>query len=185
MSKFTLGVLADTHIPDARRRLHPNIRPIFEHAGVQAILHAGDISIPRVLHQLETIAPTIAVRGNRDWFLSDDLPLRRIVEFAGIRIGMTHGHANLRTYIYDKMRYFLRGPRSFDYFSRQAESLLPEDVDVVVFGHNHDPLIRWIGSKLIFNPGSATYQILPGKAPTVGLLHIGGGRIQPEIVVLE
>lgn len=185
MSKFTLGVLADTHIPDARRRLHPNIRPIFEHARVNAILHAGDVSLPRVLRELEAIAPTIAVRGNRDWFLSNDLPLRRIVEFAGLRIGMTHGHADLRTYIYDKLRYFLRGPRSFDYFARQAESLLPDDVDAVVFGHNHEPLIRWLGRKLIFNPGSATYQILPGKPPTLGLLHIEGGQMRPEILNLE
>lgn len=185
MSKLTLGILADTHVPDARRRLHPNIRPIFERAGVQAILHAGDISIPRVLRQLDAIAPTIAVRGNRDWFGFEDLPLRRLVTFAGARIGLTHGHANLRTYIYDKLRYFLRGPRSFDYFARQAERLLPDDVDAVVFGHNHDPLIKWVQGKLIFNPGSASYQILPDKAPTVGLLHIERGGIRPEILELE
>ena len=185
MSQITLGVIADTHVPDARRGLHPRVRPIFEDAGVNRILHAGDISIPRVLRRLAEIAPVSAVRGNRDWFLADDLPLSRVVEAGGLRIGLTHGHANLGTYIYDKLRYFVRGPRSFNYFARQAAAQLPPDVDAVVFGHNHDPMIQRQGSKLLFNPGAASYQILPDLPPSVGLLHIEGGQIRPEIVYLE
>ncbi len=99
MTITTLGVIADTHIPDARRQLHPRVRLIFEQAGVSAILHAGDISIPRGLRDLEAIAPVVAVRGNRDWFGFEDLRMVRIIQVAGATIGLTHGHADLRTYI--------------------------------------------------------------------------------------
>jgi hypothetical protein len=185
MTVTTLGIIADTHIPDARRQLHPRVRPVFEEAGVGAILHAGDISIPRGLRDLEAIAPVLAVRGNRDWFGFEDLRLNRIIQVAGATIGLTHGHANLYTYIYDKLRFFVRGPRSFEYFARQAEAQLPPDMDAVVFGHNHEPMIQWRGKKLIFNPGSASYQVLGDKPPSVGLLHIEDGRLRPELVYLE
>ncbi len=185
MTITTLGIIADTHIPDARRQLHPRVQSIFEAAGVSGILHAGDISIPRGLRDLEAIAPVVAVRGNRDWFGFEDLPLIRVLQVGGATIGLTHGHARLRTYIYDKLRFFVRGPRSFDYFARQAAAQLPADVDAIVFGHNHDPMIKWEGSKLIFNPGSASYQVLGDKPPSVGLLHIEDGQLRPEIIYLD
>ena len=61
-----LGVISDTHIPDRARRLNERVIPVFREAGVSAILHAGDVSTPRVLKQLEEVAPVYATRGNRD-----------------------------------------------------------------------------------------------------------------------
>ena len=40
----SLGVLADTHIPDRVPELDPQIIQVFRRAGVAAILHAGDVS---------------------------------------------------------------------------------------------------------------------------------------------
>ena len=59
-----IGVVADTHIPDRTRELPAEI---FDHLhGVDMILHAGDVSRQIVLDRLATIAPVIAVQGNRD-----------------------------------------------------------------------------------------------------------------------
>ncbi|MBW6475409.1 MAG: metallophosphoesterase family protein, partial [Anaerolineaceae bacterium] len=49
-----IGVLSDTHIPDRVGALHPDILPAFKEMGVELIIHAGDISSPVVLRQLET-----------------------------------------------------------------------------------------------------------------------------------
>lgn len=71
---LTVGVVADTHIPDKARWLHPALIPALQRAGVQTILHCGDISAPRVVAMLEQVAPVVAVRGNRDWAFARVLP---------------------------------------------------------------------------------------------------------------
>ena len=64
-----LGVVADTHIPDRVRSLHPDLLPGLKAANAEVILHAGDICSPVVLAELSQVAPVVAVRGNRDWAL--------------------------------------------------------------------------------------------------------------------
>ena len=54
-----IGVISDTH-----NYLDPRIPGLF--AGVDYILHAGDIGLPAILLQLEQIAPVTAVMGNTD-----------------------------------------------------------------------------------------------------------------------
>ena len=59
-----LGLIADTHIPEARAQLWPQVFDAF--AGCDAILHAGDIHELWLLDQLERVAPVFAARGNGD-----------------------------------------------------------------------------------------------------------------------
>lgn len=184
VTKLTIGLIADTHVPDRRRELDPKVIPIFKQAGVSMILHAGDISVPRVLAELEQVAPVVAVRGNRDWFGFKDLPLTRVVELGGKRIGLTHGHVSWASYTRDKLAFLLRGPRSFEFFAQRAAKQI-EGVDALVFGHNHEPMIKEIGGKLVINPGSACCQVLENKAPSVALLHIEGDVMRAEIVYLS
>ena len=55
-----IAILSDTH-----GLLRPQV---LDHlAGVDAILHAGDIDTPAVLDRLQDFAPVYAVRGNNDW----------------------------------------------------------------------------------------------------------------------
>jgi putative phosphoesterase len=178
----TLGLIADTHVPDRRRDLHPRILPIFREAGVSTILHAGDIAVPRVLKELAQVAPVTAVRGNRDWIVR--LPYHRTLTVEDVRIGLTHGHGSWGQYGRDKLRFLLRGPQTFEYFMQRAISLAG-NVDVVVFGHNHEPMVKDVDGKLVVNPGSACCQMLPGKPPSVALLHIDGDKASAEIVNLD
>jgi len=184
MTKITLGLIADTHVPDRKRELNPQVIPIFKQARVSMILHAGDISVSRVLAELEQVAPVAAVRGNRDWFRFKDLPLKRIVEIGGKRIGLTHGHLSWGNYAGDKLNFLLRGPQTFDFFAQRAAKEM-EGVDALVFGHNHEPMVKEMDGKLVINPGSACCQVLKDRLPTVGLLHIEEGEIRVEIVELK
>lgn len=185
MPPHTIAVVADTHIPDRRRKLHPALFPKLRAANPQHILHAGDITLPHILKELEEIAPLNAVRGNRDWFPSADLPLARVIEIQGKRIGMTHGHGGLALYLRDKLRFLAKGPSAFNVFKKRALSLLPDDVDAIVFGHIHAPMLLYENDKLILNPGSACCQILDGVPPTFALLHISENDVSAEIVYLD
>lgn len=184
-NEISIGLIADTHVPDRRRQLHPNVIPTFQKAGITQILHAGDISVPRVLEQLGEIAPVLAVRGNRDWFGLASLPISRTIDVGEVRVGLTHGHVGWRMYVKDKLAFLLSGrPQSFDYFTDRVVAAMPE-MDVIVFGHNHEPFAREIDGMLVINPGSACCQMLPDKPPTVALLHVDGKKVRGEIVFLE
>src|SRR5512143_623838 len=100
-----LGVIADSHIPDRMPDLPPGVFAAL--AGVEAILHAGDVSIQRVLDALAAIAPVYAVAGNRDFLLK--LPLDRQLTFDGVTIGLTHGHGGWPGYLREKARYYTGG----------------------------------------------------------------------------
>jgi putative phosphoesterase len=56
---FRIGIISDTHgllRPEAERRL----------AGVDHIIHGGDIGRPEIIDALRRIAPVTAIRGNVD-----------------------------------------------------------------------------------------------------------------------
>ena len=184
VSEIKLGVIADTHIPDKAKTLNPQVLPILQQAGVSAILHAGDISSPRVLAKFEEIAPVYAVLGNRDWYLLRSLPLHRTLNFNGVTIGLTHGHGGLRNYLVGKLYYIAEGYR-LDRFKPRLLETFPT-AQVIVFGHTHRPINRWINGKLFFNPGSTCYTDKRDLAPSMGLLTIRpGGQISGEILSLE
>jgi len=181
---LTLGVIADTHVPDRRRSLDPRVLEILCSRKLQAILHAGDVSSPGVLAELEQIAPVYAVRGNRDWLWLRDLPLERIMTIAGVTIAMTHGHGGWRQYLLDRPYFMLHGYRH--------ERLLPRllagfcDANVIVFGHGHLPLNQRIDGRLLFNPGSPHFPSEKNIAPSLGFLHLpGGSEAIGEIVTLD
>lgn len=183
MPTLAIGLIADTHVPDRKRELDRRVLPLFAAAGVSAILHAGDICVPRVLAELGELAPVTAVRGNRDLFALRRLPAQLELEFGGVRVGLAHGHLNWRSYARDKLRFLLRGPQSFEFFANRVAAQFSE-VDVIVFGHNHEPMVKVIDGKLVVNPGSACCQVLPERTPSVGLLHIEDGAARAEIVYL-
>ncbi|GAB4520846.1 MAG: metallophosphoesterase family protein [Anaerolineales bacterium] len=182
----TLGVIADTHVPDRSRSLPPAVFQIFEQAGVQAILHAGDFSSRTVFEQLSRIAPVHAVRGNRDIWVMRHLPRQRVETFGGVRIGMIHGHGSLWDYLNDKRIYYTRGIGISVFEQRALDAFAGQDVDVVVFGHIHTPINRRVNDgRLLFNPGTTSTPLYPHQPRTVGLLHLRQGQVYGEVAPLE
>lgn len=175
----TLGVIADTHIPQRLKRLPPGIAHAFE--GASLILHAGDINCARVLDELNQIAPVLAVAGNADppWW---NLPRSRTVTVDGCRIGLTHGHGGWRRYLGNKMWETLLDfePARYLRYARQAF----DDVDVIVTGHTHRQHIARVDGVLLFNPGSVAPDYYAAAGPTVGILRVEARVVQVEIVAV-
>jgi putative phosphoesterase len=180
---LTVGIIADTHIPDRVRALHPCILPRLREARVGHILHAGDISLGRVLDELREIAPVTAVRGNRD-VLAGPLEMIERLDLAGVSVALTHGHGGWLPYLWDKVQFWLAGYRLERYQDRLVQAALP--ARVVVFGHTHHAVLTLHKDVLLFNPGSASIGSHPGRPPSMGLLHIyPGGRAVGKILPLE
>ncbi|HJQ26640.1 MAG TPA: metallophosphoesterase family protein [Blastocatellia bacterium] len=153
-----LGVISDTHgLFDAA------INDIF--AGVDAILHAGDIGKLEVIKRLEAIAPVFAVEGNNDWFGA--YPTERLEAWNGQRVLIRHIFGELHQL--DQAAF------------KELETMRP---DVLVFGHSHRPYQQQVNGTLLFNPGSAGPRrfTLPR---TVGLLTLEPTSITAKIISLD
>jgi putative phosphoesterase len=159
-----VAVISDTHMPRRNRRLPEACVERLRSA--DAIIHAGDLMELAVLHELQALGPPVhAVRGNVDSAqLQARLPLQRVLDFAGVRVGVLHD-AGPRTGRLERMR------RRFP------------DAQAVVFGHSHIPLHEERDGFHIFNPGSPTER---RRAPqhTMGVATIADGRIAFELVGL-
>ena len=82
-----IAVLSDTHL-----RVGQTLPAfVWQHlTNVNMILHAGDLINIGLLEELTYVAPVYAVRGNcDDWDVP--LPNRKIIECAGLKIGLIHG----------------------------------------------------------------------------------------------
>ncbi len=174
----TLGIITDTHIPQRIEALPPRVFEVFR--GTDRILHAGDINSRRVLDQLAKIAPVDAVAGNADLF-RHGLPLTSVIEVAGRRIGLVHGHGGWLRYLRSKVR---------DRFGYNEERYLKivhgtfERVDVIVFGHTHRFYQEVRSGTLLFNPGPVAPDFYNTPGPQVGLLHVTARTITTEIAAV-
>jgi putative phosphoesterase len=174
----TLGIITDTHIPQRVKVLPSRVLAVFR--GVDRILHAGDINSRHVLDQLAEIAPVEAVAGNADLF-KHDLPLTRVIEVAGRRIGLAHGHGGWPRYLRSKVRDRF-GYDEEHYLRIVHQSFGP--VDVIVFGHTHRFYRAERSGILLFNPGPVAPDFYNTTGPQVGLLHVTSQTIISEIVAV-
>ena len=173
-----LGVITDTHVPQRMRSLPSRVREVFR--GVDLILHAGDINSRRVLDELAQIAPVEAVAGNADLF-RHGLPLTRVVEIAGKRVGLVHGHGGWSRYLLGKVRDRL--DCSEEYYLNFVRGSFGS-ADVIVFGHTHRYYRAVRAGILLFNPGPVAPDYYNTCGPQVGLLHVTPMAIEIEVVAL-
>lgn len=155
--RHVIGLISDTH-GLVRAEVHTAL------AGVELILHAGDVGGDAILDELALIAPVQAVFGNTD--SPGDRRLAQSIEVTidGVRIHVSHGH---------------------EVGSPTAEKLLDAyDADVIVYGHTHRQLVaRSEDGRLVVNPGAAGARRFKLEA-SVGILTIEDGRAEVEIVEL-
>ena len=155
MTGVRIGLLSDTH-----GLLRPDVATVF--AGVDLILHAGDVGSRDVLAELACIARVEAVRGNVDP-MELMLPATAVEKIDGLEIFVTHGN-EVGNPTPEKLAARYRG-------------------DVIVFGHTHRALVRRLGRTLVVNPGAAGPRRFDLK-PSVGLLTIEAGTVEVRIVNL-
>jgi len=144
-----IGVLSDTHLRGYDQELARQLKEVF--AGVDLILHAGDLVNLQVLDMLE--APQVlAVCGNMDdQVVAQSLPSKRVIPVGGFTIGLIHGWG---------APVGLAGRVAGEF----------EGVDCIVFGHSHRPMNARQQGVLMFNPGSVSKGLL--GSGTVGLITV-------------
>ena len=179
MSRLRIGLIADTHIPEATPQLWPQVFDAFR--GVDYILHGGDIHDLSVIDQLERLAPTYAARGNGDDgdggrpVQPQDPRLRDawLLDLGGLRIGLTH-----IVPIPELPPRWTVETTMIRYFGRS-------DLDVLIYGDTHVEAIDRIGGVLCVNPGSPTFpHNLGTQLGTIGFLEIRDGRPEASIYLL-
>jgi len=157
-----IGVIADTH-----GYLHPAIPELF--AGVDHIIHAGDIVDPAILATLREVATVTAVAGNiDDGDLAETLPREVLGEAAGIRFAVGHKRKRLLKML-------------------SPGRLLSEDdrpPTLVVFGHEHVPSASWVGGVLYLDPGTATAPDEEDDAATVAIVTVTAAGLSVTFVPL-
>ncbi len=135
-----IGLISDTH-----GLLRPDVHTAL--AGVELILHAGDVGGDEILDELELIAPVRAVFGNTDVPGNPRLSEAIDVEIGGVHVHVSHGHE--------------AGPPT-------PEKLLARyDADVIVYGHTHRQLIVSVSGRWVVNPGAAgqrRFDVMPSCA---------------------
>ena len=151
-----IALISDTH-----NHLDSRVSEIF--AGVDHILHGGDVGENLILVELEQIAPVTAVLGNNDFNLP--IPETAVVQLGGKKFLVHH----IVTPGF--------GPRPIQ------ERIRAESPDVVVFGHSHQAHAEQIGPTLFLNPGYAGRPRFRLER-SVALLEINDGKISYRFVPL-
>ena len=145
-----IGLISDTHglvRPEALQAL----------AGVDRIIHAGDVGGANVIEALSGIAPVDVVRGNNDkdpW--GAKLPSRLALEFEGVGIHVLHD------------------------VNEMDVDAATAGFQVVIAGHSHKPMVAERGGVLFVNPGSAGRRRF-SLPVTVGYLIVAAGSARAEI----
>lgn len=145
-----LGVISDTH-----GLLRPEVFDAF--AGVEHILHAGDVGNQDILADLQALAPVTAVYGNTDGgALRASLPRIAALQLDGFDIVVTHG----------------------DQLGTPTPDALHEafpDAQIIVYGHTHRPLLTTVDVVVtVMNPGGAGPRRFK-LPPSVGILELEPG----------
>jgi putative phosphoesterase len=151
---FKVGIISDTHgllRPEALHGL----------AGVDHIIHGGDIGRPELVTELRRIAPVTAIRGNVDtaeW-------AKDYAETATVRL------ADRTFYILHDLKTLSIDPAA-------------RGIDVVISGHSHQARIESTGGVLYLNPGSAGPRRF--RLPiTLATLELGRGELRPVLHDLD
>jgi putative phosphoesterase len=168
-----IGVLSDTHLPSAIAEvgeLGGLTMEIF--AGVDLIMHSGDVNLPSVLDWCEQFAPVICSAGGHDHFLDDRCAPVQYVEHAGWRVGMVHdieaipGHINTTRQL-------------------AAEVYGDAGLDIMISGDSHFERLVYRDDVLLLDSGSPTFpHHKRTRLGSVALLELTADFVRAEIVPL-
>jgi putative phosphoesterase len=150
-----IGVISDTH-----GLLRPEVIPAL--AGVERILHLGDVGKISILRELKKVAPVTAIRGNVD----HDGPCSELPEFEVAMI------ADRYVYMLHDLNTLHLDPAAGKFAA-------------VLSGHTHVPNFYTKKGVLYFNPGSCGPRRF-NLPVTIGMLTVSdAGEFEAQIVPLS
>jgi putative phosphoesterase len=161
----TIGLVSDTHLPRFGRALPRALEDGLRSAGVERILHMGDMTDPIAIDLFEALAPFDAVAGNNDPdLIRKRYGRKKIVTIAGVRIGMVHGDVG----------------RARTTHECAIDAFADDDVNVILYGHSHRPFVDRRDGVIVANPGSPTdKRLMP--LYSYGLLTIDGASVAVDL----
>ena len=171
-----IGLIADTHIPEARATLWPQVYDAF--AGVDRIFHGGDVHDLALLDELEKVAPVYCARGNGEDgsggrpIQPEDPRVKYVwsMEIESLTVGLTH-------YVPVK-----DAPPGLDLAKFVARYWPEKRPDVIVSGDSHTELIEEVDGILCVNPGSPTYpHNYDTQYGTIGFLELDNGAAAASV----
>ena len=129
-------MLADTHATSFEEVPRKIVAAL---STVDLIIHAGDFTTTETLNGLKQLGEVKAVQGNMDSSeIKSTLPVKEIIEAKNKRIGIIHSS----------------GPPWG--IAQRVREMFDQQVDIIVYGHSHEPQNKVIDGILFFNPGKAT-----------------------------
>jgi putative phosphoesterase len=155
-----IGVVSDTHG-------HLDPRVLVEFAGVDHIIHAGDIMDPATLEALSAVAPVTAVAGNMDDGKLGKLPREVAGKIGGVTFIVGHKRKRL-------LKRLTLG--KIDGVGKH------DSPDLIVCGHDHLPAVEWVDGTLFLNPGSASAPHFEDDDPTIAIVETGRSGLDVRFV---
>lgn len=181
-----IGLISDTHIPSMGTEPPPEVRVAF--AGVDAIIHAGDVYIQSCIDWLEQIAPVYAAptgfrAGASEASPRTSAPL--VVELEGHKIGVVHklSMMPLTEEVYPGAieKWY---PKHMS-IRAELQDIFEQPVDIVVFGYTHEAMIETHEGVLFVNSGSPNMVKQVMRVGTVAILDLTPTSAEARIIDLK
>ena len=144
-------IVSDTH------RYNANYLKVVEKTGpLDMVVHCGDVEGSELVISQAAGCPVEMVQGNNDFF--SELPREKEFMVGQYKVWLTHGH-----------NYYIA--MNSDVIKQEAKA---REVDIVMCGHTHKPVVD-IGSGLtLINPGSIRYPRQDNRKPSYIIMEIDG-----------
>lgn len=155
-------IVSDTH-----RNEDNLIEVLDKEKNLDLLIHCGDVEGAEDEIEHYAGCKTVFVAGNNDFF--SRLPREMELQVEGMKVWVTHGH-----------NYYVN--TNPEYIRKEARI---RNMDIVLYGHTHRPVIEKKEDLIVINPGSLTYPRQEGRRPSYAVLELVEREVQRlEIVYL-
>ena len=142
-------IVSDTHrinrnYLELLDRLHP----------LDLIIHCGDVEGSEYTLKEAAPCPVMMIAGNNDFF--SQLPRELNFNIGKYKVWVTHGH---NYFVYSGLQKIKEAARS-------------RGVDIVCFGHTHQPIVVQEEGLTLVNPGSISYPRQSNHQPSYVLMDV-------------
>lgn len=142
-------IVSDTH------RYNMNFIKVVEKTGpYDMVVHCGDVEGSELVISEAAGCPVEMVQGNNDFF--SDLPKEKEFTIGQYKVWLTHGH-----------NYYIS--MNSELIKQEARS---REVDIVMCGHTHKPVVDVGNDLTLINPGSISYPRQENRKPSYVIMEI-------------
>ncbi|KAJ49178.1 hypothetical protein BD780_003142 [Clostridium tetanomorphum] len=161
-----IGIISDTHITKHSEDINKIIDKYFKE--VDMIIHVGDFNSIDVINNIKKKKKFVGVYGNNDSSsVKQYLNEKEIISVEGYKIGLFHGHGDKKNVI-----------------DRAYEKFKDNKVDIIIFGHSHQPIIKTKNKILMLNPGSPRRKFKE-RWYSYMQLELGKKKIEARIILFN